>query len=328
MKSRWNIRKMACVLVTAALPALASAPAWAQAPDVTRIVVGFAPGGVADALARVLAEKLRGPLGGTVLVENKTGASARIALLAVKNSPPDGKTILISSPSPVSIYPLTYSKLGYDPDKDLVPVAHLAEVRLVASSGASQPYKTMAEYIAWVKANPGGQGVGLVTMGSPTHFGLLSMGKSIGVPLTPVPYKGTPPIMTDLVGGALPLSIDAIGAQMELYKSGKLRFFGVSGAARSPFFPEVPTLKEVGISGFEVASSWFGAFVPAGTPPATVARLEAALIDATKNPEIRTRMAAVAMEMTGYPGDTLRKMIQAERAHWKPIAEASGFKGE
>jgi tripartite-type tricarboxylate transporter receptor subunit TctC len=303
-------------------------PASAQAPDITRIVVGFAPGGVADALARVMADKIRTQVGGTVLVENKTGASARLAVQAVKAAPPNGKTILISSPSPISIFPLTYSKLGYDPDKDLIPVAHLAQVRLVASSGVGQPYKTMAEYVAWVKKNPGGQGVGLVTMGSPTHFGLLAMAKSIGVPLTPVPYKGTPPIITDLVGGSLPLSIDAIGAQMELYKAGKIRFLGVTGTERSPFFPEVPTLKEAGISGFEEASSWFAAFVPAGTPAATVALLEKALIDATKDAQVRAKMATLAMEMTGYSGDTLRKMIQSERAHWKPIAEASGFKGD
>lgn len=328
MKTRFSIRKVIYALAAATLPAMVSMPASAQGPDITRIVVGFAPGGVADALARVMADKIRTQVGGTVLVENKTGASARLAVQAVKAAPPNGKTILISSPSPISIFPLTYSKLGYDPDKDLIPVAHLAQVRLVASSGVGQPYKTMAEYVAWVKKNPGGQGVGLVTMGSPTHFGLLAMAKSIGVPLTPIPYKGTPPIITDLVGGSLPLSIDAIGAQMELYKAGKIRFLGVTGTERSPFFPEVPTLKEAGISGFEEASSWFAAFVPAGTPAATVSMLEKALIDATKNPEVRAKMATLAMEMTGYSGDRLRKMIQSERAHWKPIAEASGFKGD
>ncbi len=328
MQKRFSIRKIMSCLAAASLPAMLCLPAAAQAPDVTRIVVGFAPGGVADALARVMADKIRAQVGGTVLVENKAGASARLAVQAVKAAAPNGKTILISSPSPISIYPLTYSKLGYDPDKDLIPVAHLAEVRLVASTGVSQPYKTMAEYIAWVKKNPSGQGVGLVTMGSPTHFGLLAMAQAIDVPLTPVPYKGTPPIITDLVGGSLPLSIDAIGAQMELYKAGKIRFLGVTGSERSPFFPEVPTLKEAGVSGFERATSWFAAFVPAGTPPATVAHLEKAFIEATKDPEVRAKMATLAMEMTGYSADSLRKLIQSERAHWKPIAAASGFKGD
>lgn len=115
---------------------------------------------------------------------------------------------------------------------------------------------------------------------------------------------------------------------MELYKSGKIRFLGVTGTKRSSFFPEVPTLKEVGVPGFEIASSWFGAFVPAGTPPATVAHLEKAFIDAAKNPEVRAKMAAMAMEMTGRPGESLRKTIQAERAYWKPIVDASGFTGD
>ena len=328
MKYSFSIRKAICVMATAGLSALASLPAAAQAPDITRIVVGFAPGGALDALARVMAEKLRVSLGGTVLVENKPGGSARLALVAVKNAAPDGKTILLSSPSPVSIFPLTYSKLGYDPDKDLIPLAHLTELRVVASTGVNQPYKTITEYVNWVRDKPADQGVGLVTMGSPIHFGLLSMSKTTGIPLTPVPYKGSPPILTDLVGGALPLSIDTIGGQMELYRAGKIRFLGVSGTERSPLFPEVPTLKEAGIPGFEVASSWFGAFLPAGTPPATVARLEKAFIEAAKNPEVRAKMALLAMEMTGLPGSKLRQIIQQERAHWKPIAEASGFKGD
>lgn len=328
MKSRLGIKKIVGALLVAALPVWAPVAAQAQTSDVTRIVVGFAPGGALDVLARVLAEKLRTTLGTTVLVENKPGASARLALVAVKNAAPNGKTILISSPSPVSIFPLTYSKLGYDPDKDLIPLAHLAEMRIVVSAGSQQPYKTIAEYVSWVKNKPAEQGVGLVAMGSPIHFGLLSMAKTVGVPLTPVPYKGSPAIATDLIGGTLPLSIDTFGGQMELHSAGKITFLGVSGSERSPYFPDVPTLKEAGIPGFEVASSWFGAFVPAGTPAVTVASLEKALMDAAKDPAVRTKMASLAMEMTGRSGESLRKTIQSERAYWKPIAEASGFKGE
>lgn len=328
MKNRFNIKNVMCVLAAAALPMLTPGAAQAQASDITRIVVGFAPGGGLDVLARVLAEKLRVSLGTTVLVENKPGASARLALVAVKNSAPNGKTILLTSPSPVSIFPMTYSKLGYDPDKDLIPLAHLAELRIAVSTGAQQPFKKMWDYVAWVKDKPNEQGVGLVTMGSPIHFGLLSINKTIGTPLTPVPYKGSPAIVTDLIGGALPLSIDTVSGQMELYNAGKIRFLGISGAARSPFFPDVPTLKEAGIPGFETASSWFGAFLPAGTPPATVAQLEKAFIQAAKDPGVRTKMASMAMEMTGQPGEYLRKTVQAERAYWKPLAEASGFKGE
>lgn len=328
MRNFSNLRQTLCALAVAGLTALAASPAAAQSGDVTRIVVGFPPGGALDSLARIMADKLRDSIGGTILVDNKPGASARIALLAVKNAAPDGKTILMSSPSPVSIFPLTYSKLGYDPDKDLIPLAHLAEVRVVASTGTKQPFKTIEEYVSWVKDKPAEQGVGLVTMGSPIHFGLLSMGKTTGVPLTPIPYKGSPPILTDLVGGALPLSIDTIGGQMELYRAGKIRFLGVSGAQRSPFFPEVPTLKEAGLPGFEVASSWFGAFLPAGTPPATVARLEKAFIEAAQDPEVRAKMELLAMEMTGLSGEKLRQTIQKERAYWKPIAATSGFKGD
>lgn len=291
----------------------------------TRIVVGFAAGGALDIFARTLAEKLRVSLNTPVVVENRPGASARLALDTVRRSAADGKTILISPAPPFTIFPLTYKQLPYDPDKDLVPVAYLADVPLVASTGANQPYRTMQEYLAWVKRQPSKGGVGLVTLGGTIHFGVLTLGKEIGVPLLPTAYRGAVMMLTDEIGGTLPLGIDAVGGQMELYRAGKIRFLGVTGTKRTSLLPDVPTLAESGAPGFESASGWYSAFVAAGTPAETVGRLEKAMLEAIRTPDVRDKMAALGMEMNGQSGAALRKMIQAQRAQWKPVVEASGF---
>ncbi|KDP83332.1 tripartite tricarboxylate transporter substrate-binding protein [Cupriavidus basilensis] len=328
MHNRFSWPKLATALAAAVAVVAAGVPAAAGATSAdtpTRIVIGFAPGGALDVFARTVAEKLRVSLGETILVENRPGASARLALESVKRAAPDGKTILISPAPPFTIFPLTYKRLPYDPDKDLVPVAYLADVPLVASASVSQPYKTMPEYIAWVKRNPASTGFGLVTLGGTVHFGVLTLRKAIDVPLTPTAYRGAAMMLTDEIGGTLPIGVDAIGGQMELHRAGKIRFLGVTGTKRSALLPDVPTLQEAGVPGFDMASGWYSAFVPAGTPAAAVARLEKALLDAVKEPDVRARMAALGMEMAGQPGAQARKTIQAQRAQWKPIVEASGF---
>ena len=326
MSVRFTLRNLAVgisfALGLGALPATALA---APTDTPLRIVVGFAPGGALDIFARTLADKLRVSLDTPVLVENRPGASARLALDNVRRSPADGKTLLISPAPPFTIFPLTYKQLPYNPDKDLVPVAYLADVPLVASTSVSQPYRTMQEYLAWVKRDPSKGGVGLVTLGGSIHFGVVTLSKEIGVPLTPTAYRGVVMMLTDEIGGTLPIGIDAIGGQMELYRAGKIRFLGVTGTRRSSLLPDVPTLAEAGAPGFEAASGWYSAFVPAGTPPATVARLEKALLEAVRSADVRAKMATLGMEMNGQPAAALRNTIQEQRLKWKPVVEATGF---
>lgn len=309
-------------LAASVLPVSAAA---ASADTPTRLVIGFAPGGALDIFARTLAEKLRVSLGTPVLVENRPGASARVALENVKRAAPDGRTVLISPAPPFTIFPLTYKRLSYDPDKDLIPVAYLADVPLVASASVNRPYRTMQEYIAWVKRHPDNGGVGLVTLGGTIHFGVLSLSQAIGVPLLPTAYRGAAMMLTDEIGGTLPLGIDAVAGQMELYRAGKIRFLGVTGSRRSALLPDVPTLAESGAPGFETASGWYAAFVPADTPPDTVAKLEKALLDAVKDRGVHEKMAALGMETNGQSGAALRKLIADQRAQWKPVIGASGF---
>lgn len=323
MPHRFVLRTLATAFAAVAM--VANVPAAASADAPTRIVVGFAAGGALDVFARALAEKLRVSLGETILVENRPGASARLALEYVKRAPPNGKTILISPAPPFTIFPLTYKRLPYDPDKDLVPVAYLADVPLVASTSATQPYKTMPEYLAWVKRNPASTGFGMVTLGGTVHFGALTLGKATGTPLTPTAYRGAAMMLTDEIGGTLPIGVDAIGGQMELYQAGKIRFLGVTGTRRTALLPDVPTLREQGVPGFDMASGWYAAFVPAGTPAPVVARLETAMLDAAKDPQLRARMAALGMDLAAQPGEQARKIILMQRAEWKPIVAASGF---
>lgn len=326
MPDRFALRNLAVGISLALGMGVLPATALAAPPDTPlRIVVGFAPGGALDIFARALAEKLRASLDTPVLVENRPGASARLALDNVRRSPGDGKTLLISPAPPFTIFPLTYKQLPYDPDKDLVPVAYLADVPLVASTSVGQPYRTMQEYLAWVKRDPSKGGVGLVTLGGSIHFGVVTLGKEIGVPLTPTAYRGVVMMLTDEIGGTLPIGIDAIAGQMELYRAGKIRFLGVTGTRRSSLLPDVPTLAEAGAPGFETASGWYSAFVPAGTPPAAVARLEKALLEAVRARDLRDRMATLGMELNGQPAAALRQTIQDQRGRWKPVVMASGF---
>lgn len=291
-----------------------------------KIIIGFPAGGALDNLARAMAEKLRTDLGKTVIVDNKPGASTHIALMTVKRSPPDGTTILISPAPPFVTHPLTYDKLQFDPDKDLIPVAHLADTPLVATTSANNPYSSMREYLDWVKKNPKETGVGMVSMGGVLHFGVLQLNQEWGLNLTPIAYKGAPPMLTDEIGGVLPVGMDTVASAAELEKAGKIKYLGVPGMERTKLLPNVPTLKEQGVPGFEQASSWYAAYVPMGTPQAVVSQLEKAMIHIVKDPAFTAKMAQLGMVTTGRLGVEVATLIKAQRETSRPIVEKSGYR--
>ena len=326
------IRTFLCAAWIAAVAALAAAPAHAQAlaagANPLRLVVGFPPGGALDTLARALAEQLRAGGEEQVLVENKPGAATRISIEYAKKSAPNGRTVLLSSNAPLILFPMTYRQLAYDVDRDFIPVAYLAEVPTVISTGADRPYKTLQEYVAWVRANPSQGSVGLTSLGGFLHFAVLGMGKSVGVPLKPVAYKGGAPLVTDLIGGHVPLSTDALGSQLELYRGGKVRILAVSGTRRNPSLPDIPTAREAGVDGFDHANASYSAFVPAGTPAETVQRLEKAFVAAMHQPEVKAAMTRAGLEATGLPGAAVARALRTEREFWRPLVQASGFRSE
>jgi tripartite-type tricarboxylate transporter receptor subunit TctC len=318
---------IAAIAGVAAGPAQA-AQASAGGNNPLRLVVGFAPGGALDTLARVLAEQLR--LGGEeqVIVDNRPGAATRISIEYVKRSPPNGRTVLLSSHAPLVIFPMTYRQLDYDVDRDFIPVAHLAEVPVVISAGADRPYKTLQEYVDWVRANPSQGSVGLTSLGGLLHFAVLGMSKSIGVPLNPVAYRGGAPLVTDLIGGHVPLATDALASQLELHRGGKVRILAVSGTRRNPSLPDVPTAREAGIAAFEHAGASYSGFVPAGTSAEVVQRLERAFVAAMQQPQVRAAMTRAGMEATGLPGAAVSRALNTEREFWRPLVQASGFRSE
>jgi tripartite-type tricarboxylate transporter receptor subunit TctC len=319
-----RIKKL-LTLLSCTLPMLAGAQSG-EAP--TRLVVAFSAGGANDIMARALAEKLRVSLNEPVVVENRTGASGIVATEFVKRAPKDGKTILISSAPPFVLYPWTYKQLPYNPEADFTAIAHLAEIPLAAFTRSQSPYQNFSEYLEWAKSNPASQGIGVAALGGMMHFGITEMNQALGQKYYPVPYRGGAAIITDVVGANVPLGMDAAATAFEMTRSGKTRFLAVTGTKRSPILPDVPTFKEQGISNFDNASAWYIAFAPAGTPPARLARLESALIAASKDADIQKRMASLGMVMTGLTGKEAVQIVDMQKAYWKPIVERTGFKAD
>jgi len=315
-------------LVLSALVALGGSFAHADSNAPIRLIVGFPPGGALDNLARSVAEDLRTALKEPVLVENRPGASTRISIEAVKASRPDGRTILIGATPPFVFFPMTYARLNYDVDKDFIPVAHLANVPSVVSTGAGQPYRTVPEYVAWIRKNPGQASVGMTNLGGGLHFSVLQLSKAIGVPLTAVTYRGGAPLATDIIGDHVPVGTDALASQLELHRSGKLRILGVAGTKRLSWLPDVPTIKEAGYDAFDRANAAYAAFVPAGTPKEVVAKLESAFLAAIRSPRVRGQLDHMGLEPTGLPGAEVTRVMNEDREYWRPVVKASGFKSE
>ncbi|WP_026436134.1 Bug family tripartite tricarboxylate transporter substrate binding protein [Acidovorax sp. JHL-9] len=290
-----------------------------------KLLVGFPAGGAGDIIARVVADKLSTSLGATVIVENKPGAGGRIAAEVLKNAPADGNTVLITPLAPMVIAPLTFRKLSYHPEADFVPVAQLVKFPLSIATGANSPYRTLAELVAWLKANPTRATFGTSAAGSQLHFLGVMLGQAIKVEMTHVPYQGGAPLVTDLIGGQIPAAIDQF--PVELYKAGKIRLLATSGATRSPITPDVPTFKEQGFPGVE-GEAWFGAYMHAKTPAPIVQRISEALVNAVRQPDVKEKLALAGLEATGLKAPEFAALVTADRARWKPVIEASGFRGD
>lgn len=323
--------KLPAALCAIAALAFAVAPAPARAQgnkEPVRLVVGFAPGGALDALARALSEQLAPLLDETVLVENKPGASTMLSIDFVKRAKPDGRTILIASGPPFTIFPLSYTSLKYDYPKDFRPVAHLTNNPAIISTSPNAPFRTFQDYVAAAKKDPDQRSFGLTSLGGALHFSIVGLGKEIGVPLTAVNYKGGAPLVTDIAGGHLPVGTDALGSQLELHRAGRVRIIAVGGTERVKWLPEVPTVHELGYKGFDRATTFYGAFVPAGTPDAVVQKLEKALVQAVRSTPVGALLERAGIQATGLPAAHLAEQMKKDHAFWKPIVEASGFKVE
>lgn len=296
----------------------------AHAQDQVRILVGFPPGGSADVIARMLAEKARDGLGGIVIVENKPGAGGQVAAEQLKNSPPDGKTLMAAPIAVTVIAPLTHRKLRYEPVKDFAPVSLVANFQLAFNAGPGTPANTLAEYIAWVKANPKQATFGSPAAGSLPHFFGLMVGRVAGVDMLHVAYKGGAPLINDLLGGQVPAAVDVVSEAARHHDAGKLRILATSGTKRSSATPNVPTFAELGHPQIQ-GDGWFAFHAPAGTPRAIIDRQSAAIAAAIRSPDVSERLVKLGFEPVGSTADELAKRMAEDSLRWAPVVKASGF---
>jgi tripartite-type tricarboxylate transporter receptor subunit TctC len=289
------------------------------------VIVGFPAGGGTDIVARVLAEALKGSYAASIIVEDKPGASARLAVEYVKNAPADGSVMLFTPDFPMTLYPFSFKSLAYDPVKDFIAVGPAAKGSLAFSIGPAVPddVKTLADFVRWCKANPALANYATTSAGGTPHFTGVMLAHAAGVAMTPVHYRGGAPAIEDLIGGHVPASVNPVSEVITYAKSGPVRALAVTGAARSPFLPDVPTMREAGYD--VVVESLSGVFLPAGTPDAVVRALSDAMRAASRSPAMVESLAKFGTEPAFLTPDAFGAWIKAEIAHWGPVVQASGF---
>jgi tripartite-type tricarboxylate transporter receptor subunit TctC len=303
--------------------------AWAQASDwpnkPIRWVVPFPPGGAMDAIARILGEKAAKTLGQPFVIENKPGAGGNIGADAVAKSPADGYTIMIVSIGMATNKPL-YQKLTYDPVKDFAPVSLLAVVPNVLVTNSTQPnVKTVADVIAAARKDPGKLTYASAGNGTSIHLAGEMFTSLAKIDLLHVPYKGSGPAVSDLLGGQVNYMFDSITSARNHIQSGKLRALAVTTAKRSKSLPNVPTMAEAGVAGYDV-SPWFAVFAPAGTPAPIIAKLNKVLTDTMKQPEVIERLDAIGAEPVGSTPEALASHLARESAMWTKLITERGIK--
>lgn len=295
-----------------------------------RIVVGFAPGGSTDAVARMLADKLRGgALGPQVVVENRSGAGGRIAAEFVKNAEPDGQTLVLTPDAIMYLYPHVYRNLPYNVLHDFKPVARASKTVLsvFAGSGLPDSIRTVADFIQYAKANPKFAVYATAGAGATVHFTGVMIEKASGVPLVATHYRGAAPAIQDLIGGQIPIFIGGLGDGLPMVKAGRIRSLGTTGPVRSPLLPEAPTLAEQGFKDIVVVEG-FGIYAPIRTPAATVARINQEVRQLLKAGDFIERLATFGFEPGGETPEEFARTIAFEYERWGPVVLASGFKAE
>jgi tripartite-type tricarboxylate transporter receptor subunit TctC len=310
-----------------ALVGLAFAAAALGQERPVRILVGFAPGGTSDLIARLIVEPVQASLGMPVIVENRAGANGFIAAEALKNASPDGRTLMIA-PIAVPVFaPLTHANLRFDPVKDFTPVSLAAHFQFALAVGPASPAKTLPEHIAWLRTNRSKAAYGVPLAGGPGHFLGVMVAQATGVDLAFVPYKGSAPLVSDLIGGQVVAGIAPVNDLAKHHQSGKLHMLASFGSHRSPVAPDVPTFKELGFAKMD-APGWQAFYTTAGTPRSMVDRLSGAIASAIKSPQISERLLALGLEPVGSTADELERRMAEDAAKWAPAIRASGFRAE
>jgi tripartite-type tricarboxylate transporter receptor subunit TctC len=298
------------------------AQGWPAKP--VRVVVPFAAGGPADSLARVLGTKMTADLGQQVLVDNKGGAGGTMGAAEVARAPADGYTLLFSSTGALAIFPVL-SKVSYNPDKDLIPVAHAVTTPMAIVVSAKSPYRTLADLLAYAKANPGKLNFASAGPATTTQLGAELLKREAGITMTHVPYKGAAPALTDVMAGNADMMIADLPAVMSFVKGGKLHALAVTWPTRSSALPDVPSTAELGLTSV-VASTWYGLMAPANTPPDVVARVNASLNKALAQPDVVSFLKTQGVEPAGGAPAEFGKLVKSDTLKWGTLAKAAGVR--
>jgi tripartite-type tricarboxylate transporter receptor subunit TctC len=279
-------------------------------------------------IARMLAERLRGSYAPAVLVENKPGASARLAAEFVKHADPDGGVLLFTPDFTMTIYPHSFRTLSYDPVRDFTPIAPVARSMLTYNVGPAVPdsVKTLADFVAWCKANPTKASYATTSAGGTPHFVGMMLANEARVPMTAVHYRGGAPALQDLLGGHVPASINPISETLPFARAGTVRVLAVTGSKRSTFLPDIPTMRE---AGFDVVNdTWLGILAPAKLPAETVKALSAAIGEAVRSPQMVESLTKIGNEPAFQTPGQFAETVKADIVRWGPIVKASGFVAE
>ena len=315
----------AVAAVLAIAPAVALAQTWPSKP--IRVIVPFAAGGPADLLPRLIGPKLTEAWGVPVVVENKPGAGGNIGMELVAKSPPDGYTFVIGPTGNLVVNQHLFASLPYDPMKDLAPVTLVATFSNLLVVHPDVPAKTVAELIALAKAKPNSLSFGSPGTGSQPHLGGEYLKQLAGIDIVHVPYNGTAPALRDLLGGQIQFMFSQTSAALPQIQGGKLRALGVASPKRAPQLPDVPTIAESGLAGFE-AVSWYALLAPAGTPKDVVAKLQAEIAKVLQMPDVREKLWAQGGEPVGNTPEQLAALMRSESARYAEIVKRGNIKPE
>jgi len=321
--ARAATRALTALAVSLVLPALAQVENYPSKP--IRVVVPFPPGGATDILARAAAQRMQEAWGQSVIVDNRPGAGGNIGSDLVAKSAPDGYTLLMGTVGTHAINPSLYAKMPYDHVKDFAPIILVASVPNVLEVNPSLPVNSVTELIAYAKANPGKLNFASSGNGTSIHLSGELFKTMTGVQMTHVPYKGSAPALADLIGGQVQLMFDNLPPSLAQIKAGKLRALAVTSSTRTAALPDIPTVAEAGVPGFE-ASSWFGLLAPAATPAPIVAKINAEIAKWLATPEAKEKLLAQGANAAGGTPDDFARHIGAETTKWAKVVKESGAK--
>jgi tripartite-type tricarboxylate transporter receptor subunit TctC len=309
-------------LIVAALPR-AHAQAQPQLDSPLRIVVGYAPGGATDRVARIVGDKLAARLGVPVVVDNKPGAGGRLAAQQVKTTPANQNVLMLANPAVMVVAPLVFKDNGYEPERDFVPVSHVNDYDFALAVSPALPVRELSHLLAWMRANPTQANIGVPATGSLPHFFALMVGEKASVQTQVIGYRGSAPLLNDLLGGQVPVAVDTSDVVLPQHEAGKLRILALSGAQRSPFAPKIPTFKEAGLD--LSATGWNTFFAPTSMPKDKVERLAAAIHAVMQDPDTTRRFKDALMTPVVSTQAQTVAMLKAYRAQWAPVVQKSGY---